>query len=65
MLIIKTKTDKIEAVKESVLKDHSYDVPEFISLPVIFRFLLNMLYFQIEQGSEPYLKWIEDQVKKE
>uniref|UniRef100_A0A915D8K9 Uncharacterized protein n=1 Tax=Ditylenchus dipsaci TaxID=166011 RepID=A0A915D8K9_9BILA len=49
MLIIKTKTDQIEVLKEMVLRTHPYDVPEFIALP-------------IEHGSEPYLKWIEKQV---
>jgi len=49
MLIIKTKTEHLDGLKESVLRSHPYDVPEFISLP-------------IEHGSEPYLKWIEKQV---
>ena len=48
MLIIKTGTDRLPALKEAVLKQHPYEVPEFISLP-------------IEQGSEPYLKWIREQ----
>jgi len=50
MLIIKTKTEAIDSLKTEVLSIHPYEVAEFISLP-------------IEQGSEPYMKWIEGQVK--
>uniref|UniRef100_A0AC34PY65 Divalent-cation tolerance protein CutA n=1 Tax=Panagrolaimus sp. JU765 TaxID=591449 RepID=A0AC34PY65_9BILA len=49
LLIIKTKTSELERLKADVLKNHPYEVPEFISLP-------------IESGSEPYLKWINEQV---
>uniref|UniRef100_A0AC34FQQ6 Divalent-cation tolerance protein CutA n=1 Tax=Panagrolaimus sp. ES5 TaxID=591445 RepID=A0AC34FQQ6_9BILA len=50
LLILKTKTSELDRLKEHVLKNHPYDVPEFISLP-------------IESGSEPYLKWINEQVQ--
>uniref|UniRef100_A0A914CYP5 G-protein coupled receptors family 1 profile domain-containing protein n=2 Tax=Acrobeloides nanus TaxID=290746 RepID=A0A914CYP5_9BILA len=49
LLIIKTKSDQLENLKSSIVKIHPYEVPEFISLP-------------IETGSDPYLKWIENQV---
>ncbi|KAI1697286.1 cutA1 divalent ion tolerance protein domain-containing protein [Ditylenchus destructor] len=49
MLIIKTKTDQLDRLKEMVLREHPYDVPEFITLP-------------IEHGSEPFLKWVSKQV---
>ncbi|KAI1712602.1 cutA1 divalent ion tolerance protein [Ditylenchus destructor] len=49
MLIIKTRTDQLDRLKEMVLTEHPYDVPEFIALP-------------IEHGSEPFLKWVSKQV---
>uniref|UniRef100_A0A7E4ZWH1 Divalent-cation tolerance protein CutA n=1 Tax=Panagrellus redivivus TaxID=6233 RepID=A0A7E4ZWH1_PANRE len=49
LLIIKTKNSSLECLKDHILKNHPYDVPEFISLP-------------IESGSEPYLNWINEQV---
>lgn len=33
MLIIKTKTDLLERLKEAVVSHHPYQVPEFIALP--------------------------------
>ncbi|KAE9549005.1 hypothetical protein FO519_007778 [Halicephalobus sp. NKZ332] len=51
LLIVKTKTTELERLRDHVIKNHPYEVPEFISLP-------------IESGSEPYLKWINEQVGK-
>jgi periplasmic divalent cation tolerance protein len=49
LLIIKTKEEKFSTVKDWILANHSYDVPEVIALP-------------ITQGSSDYLqcidKWI-------
>ncbi|CEF68744.1 Novel protein [Strongyloides ratti] len=50
LLVIKTKKNLINELKNEILKNHPYEVPEFIALP-------------IEEGSDPYLKWIESQVK--
>uniref|UniRef100_A0A1I8AQ40 Protein CutA n=1 Tax=Steinernema glaseri TaxID=37863 RepID=A0A1I8AQ40_9BILA len=50
LLIIKTREEAIEELKKEVHRLHPYDVPEFISLP-------------IEEGSEPYLKWVKDQTQ--
>jgi len=49
MLIIKTKQNALESLKDAIKDLHPYEVPEFISLPIEF-------------GSEPYLRWMEDQV---
>ena len=49
LLIVKTRTEKYEALETWVRKNHSYDVPEVIALPII-------------KGSEPYLKGIDDWV---
>ncbi|CAD5234585.1 unnamed protein product [Bursaphelenchus xylophilus] len=50
MLIIKTKTESLNQLKESVLRQHPYAIPEIIAMP-------------IEQGHEPYLEWINKQVQ--
>lgn len=49
LLVIKTTAAAVDRVRERVLEIHSYDLPEFIA-------------FKIDNGSEPYLKWIEDSV---
>ncbi|VDK70960.1 unnamed protein product [Litomosoides sigmodontis] len=49
LLIIKTKSAALDALKTKVLSMHPYKVPEFVALP-------------IESGSESYLQWIDKQV---
>ena len=49
LLIVKTRTEKYEALETWVRKNHSYDVPEVIALPII-------------KGSEPYLNGVDDWV---
>ncbi len=49
LLIIKTTAAAIDRVRWRVVKEHSYDVPEFIA-------------FKIEGGSRPYLEWISKSV---
>jgi periplasmic divalent cation tolerance protein len=49
LLIIKTTTERIDKVRERVLAEHSYDLPEFIA-------------FQIDGGSPEYLEWIRDSI---
>ncbi len=49
LLIVKTQSQKFEALEAWVCKNHSYDVPEVIALPIV-------------QGSPPYLKCIDDWV---
>lgn len=50
LVLMKTKSDKIEAVKEAFKELHPYDEPELIFLP-------------IQEGSPTYLQWIEDSIK--
>ncbi|HEY9071126.1 MAG TPA: divalent-cation tolerance protein CutA [Candidatus Ozemobacteraceae bacterium] len=47
LLVIKTRTDLLEAVQERIVELHPYDVPEILALPVDF-------------GSLPYLRWMDD-----
>lgn len=47
LLILKTKKSLFKKLKNRVKEIHSYTVPEIIALPVI-------------DGSEDYLKWLEE-----
>ena len=51
LLIIKTKEEKFEELKNFIREIHPYEVPEIISL-------------RIEKGNKDYLKWIEEIVGK-
>ncbi len=50
-LIIKTRRDLFHAVRESVRRLHSYEVPEIIALPIV-------------DGIESYLEWIHKETKE-
>jgi len=45
LIIMKTRTENADAVIAAIKKQHSYDVPEIIVLPVI-------------AGYTPYLDWV-------
>jgi len=45
LLLMKTSTGRLGALEAEVKRLHSYDVPEFIALP-------------IEAGSRAYLRWL-------
>jgi periplasmic divalent cation tolerance protein len=47
LLVIKTRREKIEALKSAIVGRHPYEVPEIIVLP-------------IEAGHAPYLAWIDE-----
>ena len=47
LLVIKTQGEKFTAVESWIRKNHSYDVPELIALPIV-------------KGSVDYLKCIDD-----
>jgi periplasmic divalent cation tolerance protein len=48
-VIIKTTADRIPALKARLRELHTYELPEFIVVP-------------IAEGSEPYLQWIRQSV---
>lgn len=50
LLVIKTTARRLEPLEKEVKRLHSYEVPEFIALPVA-------------GGSREYLRWIEGNVK--
>jgi periplasmic divalent cation tolerance protein len=49
LLLIKTSRKRLTKLREMVERLHSYDLPEFIALP-------------IEAGSQAYLAWIDESV---
>jgi periplasmic divalent cation tolerance protein len=48
-LLIKTTSDLVDALWESIRLRHPYDIPEFVVVPVV-------------DGNEEYLKWVERSV---
>ena len=50
LCIMKTRTDRFEALRDAVAQVHAYDVPEIIAMP-------------ISAGHQPYLNWINDSVR--
>jgi periplasmic divalent cation tolerance protein len=51
LLVMKTAAKHLAALEKEVRRLHSYDVPEFIALP-------------ISEGSAEYLSWLGDSVTK-
>ncbi|KAJ1520779.1 hypothetical protein ONE63_003873 [Megalurothrips usitatus] len=49
LMMIKTRSSCISDIVQLIKKEHPYDCPEIISLP-------------IEAGSDQYLKWVEESV---
>ncbi|XP_032855473.1 protein CutA isoform X2 [Tyto alba] len=52
LLLVKTRTSKIEELSNYVRSIHPFEIPEIISLP-------------IDQGNPLYLKWIEESVPRD
>ena len=51
LLVAKTKASRLAALVELVKKNHSYDVPEVIAMPVV-------------GGNPDYLTWIDKEVRE-
>ena len=49
LLVIKTRTERIEALREALRELHPYDLPELVA-------------FEISEGSPAYLKWLDEGV---
>jgi periplasmic divalent cation tolerance protein len=49
-LVIKTSVEKLELLEAAIQRLHSYDVPEFLVLPV-------------ENGSKAYLHWLHENLE--
>ncbi|WP_456474551.1 divalent-cation tolerance protein CutA [Candidatus Pyrohabitans sp.] len=50
LILIKTLKEKVPAIIERVKELHTYEVPEVIALPIV-------------EGSEDYLRWLEEEVE--
>jgi periplasmic divalent cation tolerance protein len=51
LLVIKTRADRFEALREALVSLHPYEVPELIALPV-------------EAGHPPYLAWLDEATRE-
>jgi periplasmic divalent cation tolerance protein len=49
LLVVKTRADRVEALREALVALHPYELPELVVLPV-------------EAGHPPYLAWVRDSV---
>jgi len=49
LLVIKTRRERLDALREALVGLHPYDVPELVALPIV-------------AGHEPYLAWVDDSV---
>jgi periplasmic divalent cation tolerance protein len=49
LVVLKTTADVLSALKNRVMELHSYEVPEFLALPVT-------------DGLDPYLRWVTEEV---
>ena len=49
LLVIKTRADRLEALREALVGLHPYEVPELVALP-------------IAAGHAPYLAWLDESV---
>ena len=50
LLVIKTSSERVEALREALLRQHPYEVPEFVVLP-------------LSETSEAYGAWLFDAVR--
>lgn len=51
LLIIKSRRDLFNRLRQRVTELHSYSVPEIVALPLL-------------EGSEPYLRWLHEELAK-
>ena len=49
LLVIKTRAERLEALRQALVEIHPYEVPELVALP-------------IEAGHAPYLAWLDEGV---
>lgn len=49
LLLIKTRAERFEALKQALVSLHPYEVPEVLALP-------------IADGHQPYLDWLDESV---
>ncbi len=49
LLVVKTRAEKLDALREAFVALHPYELPELVALP-------------IEAGHAPYLAWLDESV---
>ena len=49
LLVVKTRAEKLDALREALVALHPYELPELVALP-------------IEAGHAPYLAWLDEGV---
>ena len=49
LLVVKTRGERLEAVRQAIVELHPYELPEVLALPV-------------EAGHGPYLAWLDESV---
>jgi periplasmic divalent cation tolerance protein len=49
LIVIKTRGDRLDALREALVSIHPYEVPELVALPVV-------------DGNPPYLAWLDEAV---
>ena len=49
LLVIKTRAERIDALREALRELHPYELPELVA-------------FEVSDGSEEYLKWLDEGV---
>jgi len=49
LLVIKTRGERIDALRDALVSLHPYEVPELVALPVV-------------AGHAPYLEWLDESV---
>jgi periplasmic divalent cation tolerance protein len=52
LLLIKTRSERLPALRQALLAIHPYEVPEVVALP-------------IEAGHPAYLEWLDESVREE
>jgi periplasmic divalent cation tolerance protein len=52
LLIVKTRTERLGALREALVALHPYELPELVALPV-------------ESGHAPYLAWLDESVQQD
>jgi periplasmic divalent cation tolerance protein len=50
LLVVKTTAERFEALREAIVAQHSYELPEVLSL-------------EVRSGHAPYLEWLEESVR--
>jgi periplasmic divalent cation tolerance protein len=49
LLVVKTRTERLDALREALVALHPYELPELLALP-------------IQAGHAPYLAWLDESV---